>query len=248
MSTKKFFQLFVLISVLVASFASTTAAFAAYSCGPTVTVVSGDTLRKIADRCGTTVYALRRANPMIGSGDLIYPDLLLLLPGALVSGNNGYSTYVVMRGDTLKALANRFGTSMEALISLNADITNANVIYEGQRMIVPSGSGVPSTLPPTYGQVYTVQHGDTLRKIADRLNTTVDAILKVNPQIYNPNLIYAGQVINLPAGLSTYVVQMGDTLKIIAARFGTSLESLLVSNPQITNANLIYVGQVIRIW
>jgi LysM repeat protein len=249
MSTKKFFQLFVLISVLVASFATVTgASAAAYSCGPTVTVLSGDTLRKIADRCGTTVYALRRANPMIGSGDLIYPDQLLLLPGALISGNNGYSTYIVMRGDTLKALANRFGTSMEVLISLNADITNANVIYEGQRMIVPSGSGVPSTPPPASGQFYTVQRGDTLRKIADRLNTTVDAILKVNPQIYNPNLIYAGQVINLPAGLSTYVVQRGDTLKGIAYRYGTSLEALLNLNPQITNANLIYVGQVIRVW
>ena len=208
MLTKKFLQILVLVSVLVASFAITTGASAAYSCGMSVTVVKGDTLRKIADRCGTTVYALRRANPMIGSGDLIYPDQLLLLPGALVSGNNGYSTYIVMRGDTLKSLANRFGTSMDVLVSLNADITNINVIYEGQRMIVPSGSGVPSTPPPATpppasGQTYTVQRGDTLRKIADRLNTTVDAILKVNPQISNPNLIYVGQVINLPAGLST---------------------------------------------
>ena len=248
MSTKKFFQLIVLVSVLVASFTITTGATAAYSCGMSVTVVSGDTLRKIADRCGTTVYALRRANPMIGSGDLIYPDQLLLLPGALVSGNNGYSTYIVMRGDMLKSLAYRFGTSMDVLVSLNADITNVNVIYEGQRMIVPSGNGVPTTPPPASGSVYTVQRGDTLRKIADRLNTTVDALLKVNPQVGNPNLIYAGQVINLPVGSSTYVVQWGDTLKIIATRFGTSVESLLALNPQITNANLIYVGQVIRLW
>jgi peptidoglycan endopeptidase LytE len=153
-----------------------------------------------------------------------------------------------MRGDMLKSLANRFGTSMDVLVSLNADIKNINVIYEGQRMVVPSGSGVPSDPPPASGQVYTVQSGDTLRKIADRLNTTVDAILKVNPQIGNPNLIYVGQVINLPAGLSTYVVQRGDTLRIIAARFGTSVENLLALNPQITNANLIYAGQVIRLW
>jgi peptidoglycan endopeptidase LytE len=248
MSTKKFFQLFVLLSVLVATFATTTGVSAAYSCGTSVTVVQGDTLRKIADRCGTTVYALRRANPTIGSGDLIYPDQLLLLPGALISGNNGYSTYIVMRGDTLKSLAYRFGTSMDVLVGLNADITNINVIYEGQRMVVPSGSGVPTNPPPASGQVYTVQRGDTLRVIADRLNTTVDAILKVNPQIGNPNLIYVGQVINLPAGLSTYIVQYGDTMRIIAARFGTSVDSLLSLNPQIRNANLIYAGQVIRLW
>ena len=248
MSTKKIFQSLILISMLIASFATTTGAMAAYSCGTSVTVVRGDTLRKIADRCGTTVYALRRANPAIGSGDLIYPDQILLLPGSILYGNNGYNTYIVMRGDTLKSLATRFGTSMDVLVNLNSDITNINIIYEGQRMVVPSGNGVPSTPPPASGNTYTVQRGDTLRKIADRLNTTVEAMLKVNPQIYNPNLIYVGQVINLPAGLSTYVVQHGDTLKIIAARFGTSWESLLALNPQITNANLIYVGQVIRLW
>ena len=248
MSTKKFFQLLVLVSVLVASLATTTGAMAAYSCGTSVTVVKGDTLRKIADRCGTTVYALRRANPEIGNGDLIYPNQVLLLPGAILYGNNGYNTYIVMRGDTLKVLANRFGTSMDVLVNLNVDIANINVIYECQRMVVPSGSGVPSTPPPASGGIYTVQRGDTLRKIADRLNTTVDAILKANPQISNPNLIYAGQVINLPAGLSTYIVQKGDTLRIIAARFGTSVENLLGLNPHITNANLIYVGQVVRLW
>ena len=47
MSTKKFFQLLVLVSVLVASFATTASAKAAYYCGTSVTVVSGDTLRKI---------------------------------------------------------------------------------------------------------------------------------------------------------------------------------------------------------
>jgi peptidoglycan endopeptidase LytE len=248
MSTKKFFQLFVLIALLVASFATTTSASAAYSCGTSVTVVKGDTLRKIAERCGTTVYALRRANPEIGSGDLIYPNQVLLLPGAILYGNNGYNTYIVMRGDTLKSLANRFGTSLDVLLSLNKNITNANVIYEGQRLVVPSGSGVPSTPPPSSGQAYTVRRGDTLRIIAGRFNTTVDAILKVNPQISNANLIYAGQVINLPAGVSTHVVQKGDTLRIIAARYGTSVEALLKLNPKITNANLIYVGQVIRVW
>jgi len=248
MSTKKFLQLLVLISLLVASFATATGASAAASCGTSVTVVKGDTLRKIAERCGTSVSALRRANPEIGSGDLIYPNQVLLLPGTILHGNNGYNTYIVMRGDTLKSLANRFGTSIDVLLSLNKAITNANVIYEGQRLVVPSGSGVPSTPPPASGQSYTVRRGDTLRIIAGRFNTTVDAILKVNPQITDPNRIYAGQVINLPAGLSTHVVQKGDTLRIIASRYGTSVEALLKLNPQIKNANLIYVGQVIRVW
>jgi len=256
MNTTKFLQSFVLLLVLLASFASTSSAFAAPAlvgqCGTSVTVVTGDTLRKIADRCGTSVAALRLANPEIGWGNLIYPNQILLLPGAILYGETGYDTYIVTRGDTLKSLANRFGTSVDVLLSLNRSITNVNLIYEGQRLVVPSGRGVPvppppNNPPPANGQIYYAQSGDTLRKIAARFNTSVDAILKVNPQITNPNLIFVGQGIVIPAGVSTYVVQRGDTLRIIANRFGTTVDNLLVLNPNIKNPNLIYVGQVIRV-
>jgi peptidoglycan DL-endopeptidase LytE len=215
-------------------------------------VVSGDTLRKIADRCGTSVAALRLANPEIGWGNLIYPGQVLLLPGTILYGENGYDTYIAARGDTLRSLANRFGTTVGILLSLNRSISNANLIYEGQRLVVPSGRGVPvppppTNPPPTSGQLYYARSGDTLRKIAARFNTTVDAILKVNPQITNPNLIWVGQAISIPAGVSSYTVQRGDTLRIIASRFGTTVDSLLTLNQNIKNPNLIYVGQVIKV-
>jgi LysM repeat protein len=246
MNTKRFLQFFVLIAMLLALFASTSSAFAA-GCGTSVTVLSGDTLRKIADRCVTTVSALRRANPEIGSGDLIYPGQVLLLPGAIITGNDGYNTYVVTRGDTLRLLANRFETTIDILVSLNSSIVNVNLIYEGQRLVVPSGQGVPVPPPPTSGQVYYVQSGDTLRKIAAKFSTTMDLVLKVNPQISNPNVIYVGQAITIPAELSTHIVQRGDTLRIIAAKYGTTVDALLALNPNIRNPNLIYVGQVVRV-
>lgn len=244
MNAKKYFQLFLLLAILVSSFASTGAVFAASACGTSYTIQSGDTLRKIATKCDTTVYALRRANLNIGGGDLIYAGQTLVLPGAVIY-NSDATIYIVARGDNLKAIANRFGTTMNALVNLNPDITDVNVIYEGQRVIV-SGTG-GTTPPPASGSTYTVQKGDTLRKIATRFGTTVDAILKVNPKITNQNLIYVGQVINLPATVTTYTVQKGDTLKLIAIRFGTTVNSLLTLNPTITNADKIYVGQVIRI-
>lgn len=248
MNTKKFFQLFVLIAMLVASFATTSSAFAA-SCGTSVTVVGGDTLLKIANRCGTTVSALRRANPEIGSGSLIYPGQVLQLPGAILGTDGGFFIYIVARGDTLRIIANRFGTTIESLLAANPEITNANVIYEGQRIKVYSGpvTPPPSNPPPPSGQIYYAQRGDTLRKIAAKFNTTVDAILKVNPKITNPNLIYVGQAIAIPGDVSTYIVQKGDTLRIIASRFGTTVDALLALNPNIWNPNLIYVGQVIRV-
>ena len=39
--------------------------------------------------------------------------------------------YVIKRGDTLSAIAAKFGTSIEKLMSLNPQIKNANLIYEG---------------------------------------------------------------------------------------------------------------------
>lgn len=247
MNARKLFQLFILAAVLLASFATTSSAFAA-GCGSSVTVVSGDTLLKIANRCGTTVSALRRANPEVGSGNLIYPGQVLQLPGSILGTDGGYFIYIVVRGETLKSLAARFGTTVDSLLAANPEVTNANLIYEGQRLkVYVSSTPPPPPPPPPPGQTYYVQKGDTLRKIASKFSTTVDAILGVNPQISNPNVIYVGQAITIPAGAATYVVQRGDTLRIIANRFGTTVDNLLRLNPNIKNANLIYVGQVINV-
>lgn len=249
MNTKKFVQIFVLMAVVLSAFATTSSVFAA-GCGTSVTVVPGDTLRKIATRCGTTVSALRRANPEIGSGDLIFPNQVLQLPGTILGTDGGYFIYLVARGDSLKGLAIRFGVTVDSLLAWNPDIPNANLIYEGQRLIVwvTAPTPPPTTPPPASGQTYYVKKGDTLRTIAAKFNTTVDAILQVNPKITNQNLIYVGQAIKLPSGISSYIVQKGDTLKIIANRYGTTIENLLALNASIKNANLIYVGQIIRVW
>ena len=245
MNTKKVFQLFMLATVLLATLATTTSAFAA-GCDTGVTVVSGDTLRKIADRCGTTVAALKLANPEIGNGNLIYPGQALLLPGAILGTDGGFLVYVVARGDTVKALATRFSSTVDSILASNPSITNVNLIYEGQRLTIYVVTTTPPP-PPSSGQTYYVQKGDTLRKIAAKFNTTVDLILQLN-NIANPNVIYVGQAITLPAYISTYIVQKGDTLKIIANKYGTTVEKLLGLNPNIKNANLIYVGQVITLW
>jgi peptidoglycan endopeptidase LytE len=215
-----------------------------------VTVASGDTLRKIAERCGTTVSALQRANPEIGNGNLIYPGQVLLLPGSILGTDGGYLIYIVARGDTVKGLAARFGSTIDLILAHNPGITNANLIYEGQRLtIYTSGPGnpPPTTPPPASGQTYYVQKGDTMRKIASKYSITVDALIKLNPQISNPNVIYVGQAITVPGDAATYIVQKGDTLRIIANKFGTTVDNLLYLNPNVKNANLIYVGQVLNV-
>lgn len=106
---------------------------------------------------------------------------------------------------------------------------------------------------------YTVQPGDTLSGLARRYNTSVQAIAKAN-NIANPNLIYVGQVLEIPTdggGVTpppppppspggTYIVQRGDTLSAIARRFGVTYQAIAQAN-NIANPNLIYVGQVLII-
>ena len=92
-------------------------------------------------------------------------------------------TYTVQSGDSLSAIAARFGTTVSALQSAN-NIRNANLIYPGQVLKV-SGQ-------PTIMSVYTVRSGDNLSTIASRLGTTVSHLQSVNG-IRNANLIYPGQ-------------------------------------------------------
>ncbi len=252
MNTKRALQLFTLAALLLASLAPLGAASAWTGCAASYVIQSGDTLGSIASKCGTTVAALRLANPNLGYW--IYAGQTLWLPGAFVDQGNGTTIYIVARGDTLRSLSARFGIDIDRLASWN-HIANYNLIYEGQRLLIPpSGWGVPSPSPspnpqpvPSSGGTYVVQWGDTMRKIAARLNVTLSDLIAVNPQIANPDRIFFGQLINVPAGASVYTVQRGDTLRLIAARYSTSVDNLLALNPQIWNANWIYTGQVIRI-
>lgn len=106
---------------------------------------------------------------------------------------------------------------------------------------------------PVYGATgttYTVQSGDTLFKIAQQYQTTVEKLVQLN-KISNPNLIYPGQVIIVtessePVGYLNYIVQPGDTLYRIAIEFNTTVTKLVELN-KINNPSLILVGQVLII-
>jgi peptidoglycan DL-endopeptidase LytE len=50
---------------------------------------------------------------------------------------------------------------------------------------------------PASSSYYTVQRGDTLKKIAVKFNTTLDNLVTINPNITNPNKIYVGQVVRV---------------------------------------------------
>lgn len=106
-------------------------------------------------------------------------------------------TYTVQRGDYLAKIARTCGVSLSLLKAANPQIVNWNLIYPGQKINIP---GENEEDPPTGGSIYIVQPGDTMRKIATRFGISLDTLIRVNPQIPNPNYIYAGQQIRLPDG------------------------------------------------
>ena len=75
----------------------------------------------------------------------------------------------------------------------------------------------PQTLAgqePTSGlpKTHTVKRGDTLGAIARTYNTTITALMRLNPQIRNPNRLYVGQRIHVPAPVQAPSEPTGFTI------------------------------------
>lgn len=114
-------------------------------------VRSGETLSGIAARYGVSMTALARANG-IRNPNFIYVGQRLAIPGAGggSAGGGGGSTgggatgsggvHVVRRGETLGSIAARYGTSVNTIVRANG-ISNPNMIYAGQRLLIPGAGG-----------------------------------------------------------------------------------------------------------
>lgn len=163
------------------------------------TVQPGENLFRISLRYGVTVNAIKAANGL--SNDIVYVGQRLIIPTSgspapaptqPVAPTGGLHT--VQPGETLSAIALRYGVSSWALVQANG-LASANLIYVGQRLIIPGGAITPGTPVPTTG-TYTVRPGDSLSSIAARFGTTV-AVLAAQNGITNPELIYVGQALRL---------------------------------------------------
>ncbi|MGB4265655.1 MAG: SafA/ExsA family spore coat assembly protein, partial [Limnochordia bacterium] len=158
-------------------------------------VQPGDTMFFIAQRFGVSLDALIAANPQIPNPNMIIPGQTVCVPTAAPPppGDCPPNTfvYVVQPGDTMFFIAQRFGVSLNALIAANPQIPNPNLIFPGQRVCVPRVSAPPGCPPGSTR--YTVQPGDSMFTIARRFGVSLDALIRANPQISNPSLIFPGQ-------------------------------------------------------
>jgi len=167
--------------------------------------------------------------------------------------------HTVRRGESLYAIARRYGSSVAAI--RRANHLRGSLIRPGQRLVVPRGrravavAEAPPRRRDRSGR-YTVQPGDTLWEIARAFGTTVDRLAAANG-LRRRSTLRPGQRLVIPedarrarrgtraASGRGYRVRPGDTLYGIARRFGVSVRALKRANG--LRSNLIRPGQRLTI-
>ena len=210
--------------------------------GVVYTVKPGDTLYQIASQYGVSVADIIELNNL--GTTVLTVGQQLLIPN---QSTDTTTTYTVKAGDSLWKIANQFGVSVDDLISSNN--LNSTTLQIGQVLIIPTGNTIPPTnnnTPSTDNYVnYTVKPGDSLWKIANQYNTSVDAIKQLNN--LSTNTLTIGQVLRIPSqeDYTSYFVQRGDSLWSIANRFGTTVNQIRQLNNLTTDT--LQIGQLLKI-
>ena len=170
-------------------------------------VQPGDTVSSIARQFG-----LRTVDVLAWNGltwrSVIYPGQSLTLSGTAaapaapvsVTAAPAGASHVVVSGDTVFGIAQKYGTTVDAVLAANG-LTRASVIYPGQTLSV-SGAAAPAPAvaapvappPAAATQTHVVAAGDTLYGIAQKYGTTTAALFALNG-LSSGSIIYPGQSI-----------------------------------------------------
>jgi murein DD-endopeptidase MepM/ murein hydrolase activator NlpD len=126
--------------------------------------------------------------------------LLLLLATAVLAQEPtpGPPVYVVQPGDTLYAIAERFGTTVQAIVDAN-DIVNPSLINVGQKLLIPTAEPekVPLQAVVPNQRLHPVLRGETLPSLAFRYRSTVWTLREVN-ELDRLALLLPGQELSIP--------------------------------------------------
>ncbi|HEX4711338.1 LysM peptidoglycan-binding domain-containing protein [Phenylobacterium sp.] len=183
-------------------------------------VANGDTVFSIAKRLHVTVDELRDENDLSAKTH-IRPGQRIRLPSDFVTPAILAADGADKGGDGADQPSAR-GAKGRRGKTLASDVSDDT--GSGDRLV--TGKVVTSQGGP---ETYRVKKGDTLAKVADRLDTTV-AQLKADNHLKStalaPGLVLKGPKFTEHA----YVARPGDTLALIAQRFGVSVDRLRIEN------------------
>lgn len=140
-------------------------------------VKSGDNLYNIAKAYNTTVNDIKSFNNLssdkLSIGQIIkIPESTSIVTPSEDEVINEESVYVVKKGDTLYSIAKMFNTTVDNLKELNSIVTD--ILTIGTKLIIPGGNLLSDII------IHTVKKGDSLWSLANKYNTTVDAIKQLN--------------------------------------------------------------------
>lgn len=196
------------------------------------TVKSGDSLWSIAKKYNVSVSDLKSTNGLTSS--LLSIGDVLKIPTEIEDGPKE-NVYVVKKGDSLYKIAQNYDTTVSEIMKLNNLTSTALSI--GQILEIPVKNVSNNT--------YTVKSGDSLYKIAQNNNTTVNELKSLNN--LTSNLLSIGQVLKIPTTTSnnTYIVKKGDSLYKIAQNNNTTVDELIRINN--LGTTLLSIGQVLKL-
>ena len=196
-------------------------------------VKSGDSLYKIAQNYDTTVSEIMQLNNLTSTALSIGQQLQIPTQTTTTT-----STYTVKSGDSLYKIAQNYNTTVSELMSLNN--LSSTALSIGQTLKIPSATTSSTS-------TYTVKSGDSLYKIAQNYNTTVNELMSLNN--LGSTALSIGQVLRVPTTSSstsnTYTVKSGDSLYKIAEANNTTVSNLMELNN--LSSTLLSIGQVLKL-
>ena len=214
-----------------------------YLSSSTYIVKPGDTLYKIAQKYNVSIESLKKNNNLTNN---------LLSIGQILNITNDdklleNKSYIVQKGDTIYKIARDNNITVKKLLDYNN--LSTTVLKEGQIILIPL---VEQEIIEEEYITYTVQKGDTLYKIANKYNTTVENLKNLNN--LNTNILSIGQVIKIPtkdieeiesSSYLEYIVKPGDTLYKISKDNNISIQDIINKNNLVST--ILQVGQKIML-
>lgn len=228
-------------------------------------VKTKETIFGIAKKFNITQDELKQYNPSVNNG--LKKDFVLLLPVSLIdSRKNNNSTiqqsnpfvHIVKKGETLYGLSKTYGVTQEDIIANNPQVRVG--LKLGQEIVIPQPSVKESANEQLNmeGNVlyHTIKQGETLYRLSNNYNISIENILKLNPGV-SPENFKTGTVIKIVANapktekrettvtvMESYIAETGDNMKKIAKRTGVDIEDLEDANP---NVGKVKTGMTIQI-
>lgn len=196
-------------------------------------VQKGDNLWSISSKLGVSINDIKKSNNL--SSNNLSIGQVLIIPSKKSDdkeSNADENVYVVKKGDSLWLIAKNYNTSVDEIKRLNN--LSSNALSIGQKLKIPNAI--------TSNEItYTVKKGDSLWLIANRYDTTVNAIKDKNG--LTSNNLSIGQILKIPSTTNyiTYTVKKGDSLWLIAKNYNTSINDIKKLNS--LSSNNLSIGQ-----